>query len=156
ARGWRPPHRWERGRRARTPSSPGVGPRGALDQDLSVRRHARLGEADRSPEPELDADDLLHAVAPEVGVLGREGGLGIDPRDDGLDGGVGRRVEVAARRLTEPDPADLPLRDEATQVDLTEVHQRDDGRAGRHDLARLGGAGGDGAGEWRHDLEILA
>ncbi len=88
--------------------------------------------------------------------LRREGGLGIDARDDGLDGFRWRRVEVDARPLAHADASDLPLGDERPQVDLGQVHERDDRRAGHDHLARLGRSRGDGAGERRDDLEVLA
>ena len=70
-------------------------------------------------------------------------------------GFVGDGVEVDARRLAHAHAADLALGNEGAQVDLAQVHQRDDRRAGHHDLARLGRARGDGARERRDDPEVL-
>ena len=69
-------------------------------------------------------------------------------------GVVGRRVEVHPRRLADAHAPDLALRHERAQVDLAEVHERDDGRAGHDHFPRLRRARGDGARERRDDREV--
>ena len=79
--------------------------------------------ASRSPtaprELQLDADDLLDAILPEVGVLGREGRLRVDARRrPRRSASIGARVEVDARRLTDLHAADLAFGHEPAQVHL--------------------------------------
>ena len=66
-------------------SLPGFRPGIALDENLAVGRHARLGKPDRSLQLELDSDDLLDTILAEVRVFGRERGLRINPGNIGLD-----------------------------------------------------------------------
>ncbi len=102
------------------------------------------------------AEDLADAVAAEVGVLGREGGLRVYARDVGFDRLARVRVEKDARGLPRADPADVTLGDEGAQVDFAEVDDGKDRRPDGDDLARLGRARCDRAVEGRGDLEVSA
>src|SRR3989454_6461030 len=132
------------------------GPVATIDEDFPVRRHARLGEADGALEPQLHTDHLLHPVLAEVRVLRGERRPRIDAHHVGLDGLRRRRVEIHARRLVHADAPDLPFGHECPQIDLAEVHERNDGRARHHDLAGLGRSRGDRAVERRDDAEVLS
>src|SRR5262245_45849550 len=50
----------------------------ALNENLAVGGHARFCETEAGFQLQLDSDDLFHALVAEVGVLGREGGFGVD------------------------------------------------------------------------------
>ena len=75
-------------------------------------------------------------------------------------GGIDRRrrsrVEIDARRLANPDLADLALGNERSQVHLGQVHERDDRRARHDDLARLSRPRGYRPCEGRNHLQILS
>src|SRR5580693_483459 len=81
----------------------GLGPLVSLDEDFAIDGHAWLGIPKASFQLQLDADDLLDAVALEVGVFRREGLLGIDPGDISIDGLLWIGVEERARGLAELD-----------------------------------------------------
>ena len=68
--------------------------------------------------------------------------------------GVG--IEIDTRRLAVLDPADLAFGNEAAQINLVQIEQRDDGRAGGDDFAGFGGTGDDGAVEGRGDDQVAA
>src|SRR5260221_13311270 len=58
--------------------------------------------------------------------------------------------------LPDLDPPDITLWHKAPKVDLGEIEERHDWRAGLNDLARLGGSRNNGAGEWRDHRQVLA
>src|SRR5262249_62111579 len=58
--------------------------------------------------------------------------------------------------LPDLDPADFTLWHKAPKVDLGEIEERHDWRAGLNDLARLGGSSNNGAGKWRDHGQVLA
>src|SRR4029434_2775078 len=58
--------------------------------------------------------------------------------------------------LPDLDPADVTLWHKAPKVDLGEVEERHNWRAGLTDLARLGGSSNNGAGKWRDHGQVLA
>src|SRR4029453_3832320 len=91
---------WQR--ETRSPPRLLRGPVVALDEDLAIRRHARLGEAHGAAEPELHAHHLLDPVFAEVRVLGRERGLRIHAQHVRLDRLRRRRGEEDARRRAPP------------------------------------------------------
>ena len=62
---------------------------------------------------------------------------------------VGRGIEIDARGLADFHLADLAFGDESAQIDFAQIEQRDDGGAGGHHFAGLGGARHDGAVEGR-------
>ena len=59
-------------------------------------------------------------------------------------------------RLPDLDPADFTLWHKAPKVDLGEIEERHNWRAGLNDLARLGGSSNNGAGKWRDHGQVLA
>src|SRR5215831_1503942 len=59
-------------------------------------------------------------------------------------------------RLPDLDPADFTLWHKAPKIDLGEIEERHDWRAGLNDLARLGGSSNNGAGKWRDHGQVLA
>src|SRR5260370_7598506 len=58
--------------------------------------------------------------------------------------------------LPDLDPPDVTLWDKATKVDLGEIEERHNWRAGLNDLARLGGSSNNGAGKRRDHGQVLA
>src|ERR1041385_4082882 len=82
-------------------------PRGAFDQNLAVRRHARLSRAARNLDRELYTDDLLHALIAKVGILRRERSFRIDARNVCLDCDLWIRIEIDMRRLIQLHASDV-------------------------------------------------
>src|SRR5262245_8658196 len=59
-------------------------------------------------------------------------------------------------RLPDLDSANFTFRHKAPKVDLGEIEERHDWRAGLNDLARLGASSNNGAGKWRDHRQVLA
>src|SRR5260221_11148668 len=58
--------------------------------------------------------------------------------------------------LPDLDPPDITLWHKAPKVDLGEIEERHNWRAGLNDLARLGGSSNNGAGKRRDHGQVLA
>src|SRR3972149_1598336 len=105
--------------------------------DTRVHGHARLEDAARVLERELDGEHELHPLVLHVDVARRElrllGALG----DDRVEGAPGKGVGVDAPRIADLDAAQLRLRDVDLGIEALEVHERHERRATRPHLARL-------------------
>src|SRR5574341_926891 len=87
-----------------------------LPLDPHVDRHAGLEMALGIVDPHFHAEDELHALVLHVHFLGREFGLLRDFADLPREVAAGEGIGDDARRISEPDLADVPLGDEHAHV----------------------------------------
>src|SRR6185369_60877 len=126
----------------------------ALDKDLTVGGHAGFGISDRALELQLDSNNLLYALIAEVSIFRRERGFRVDPRDVSIDRLIWIGIKVDPCRLPRLDVSDLSFRDKASEIHLTEIQQRNNGRARGYDFSRLSGSSHDRAVKRRGDYQI--
>src|ERR1019366_3099227 len=127
----------------------------ALNKDLAITWHARLGESEAAFQLQLDSDDLLDAVIAEIGVLRRERRLRINSGYVGIDRMLRVGVEIDMGRLPDFYFADIPFRHKASQINFAQIQERNDGGSGGDHFTGLGGPGDYGSGEWRPYVEVL-
>src|SRR5207248_6992454 len=120
----------------------------------SVGRHPRFCVAVSSTQPELQAQDLLHAIFLEIRVFRREHRLGIYADHFSRNGLFWIRIQVDLRLLTDLNFPNYAFRNETTQIEFAQIDHSEDRLPRLNHSARLGRARQNRARDWRMDRQV--